>query len=111
MKNVKRLIEQGYVIKCRVDVIFRHNKFFKPDYSSSFDGNQTITVKIQFSNIMNTLLPTDYVGKGHTKMGQIIELIHRSISRKQAARPDSRVTQSQPGVAVEATIQEQVTEG
>ena len=57
---------------------------------------------------MNTLLPTDYVGKEHAKMGQIIESIHRSISRKQAARPDSRVTQGQPGVAVEATIQEWV---
>ena len=47
-----------------LNCMFRHDNYFKGENSPSFDANQSIQFIIQFSNVINTILPSNYAGKG-----------------------------------------------
>ena len=79
-KHIRTLIKSGKTIECDIHQIFKINNYFNTTKPfTPFGDNNKTTIQINFSNLMNTMLPTNYIGWSNGKMKQTTDANEASL--------------------------------
>lgn len=73
--SIQDLIKSGLSISCPIERMFKYDSFFKGKDANEnpFLPQCRVTVVIHFSDILNTMLPTDLIGRNGSKNIVVVE--------------------------------------